>query len=462
MVKLSEENMKVIQKILQYVIVILILLAIFLGSLVLTSLIPSDWMKENVKKSAQDMKAIGEKDVVDMGYKKEVLFIFTDALMVNTAYSVDNAHPLESSLLARRDYLPGQTTFVHADTPEGLVSPARYYEEGESRENAFQTEELWDTAFGIGEEAFEYARYWHGYLIFLRPLLCFFDYGGLRILSAVAFALFIIALAILTYKKLGIAVTIAVLLSFLGASVGIATQSISTIIPFFIAVIASIYLLARYEKMKNVSIFFFVIGACTCFFDLLTTPLVTFGIPAVFYFLCKQKEENLNLKQEIIGFLKIGIAWVAGFGILWLAKWVITDALYGRNLISIGLGQVGYRMSGEIKKASLWKEYELVLKQNFYYFTSVPMILIIVASIGYFVARVKKVEQMKVQIKELLPYFIIVILPFIWYLVLRNHSSFHAFFTYRNWILTLLGAQMIVIKIAGYKKERNVIKSEKN
>ena len=243
---------------------------------------------------------------------------------------------------------------------------------------------------------------------------------------------------------------------------GIATQSISTIIPFFLAVVASIYLLARYEKIKSFSIYFFVIGACTCFFDLLTTPLVTFGIPAVFYFLCKQKEEDLNLKEEIKDFLKIGIAWVAGFSILWLAKWVITDVLYGRNLISIGLGQAGYRMSGAIKKASLWEEYELVLKQNFYYFTSVPIILVIVASIGYFIARIKKVEQMKIQIKELLPYLVIGILPFIWYLVLRNHSSFHAFFTYRNWILTLLGAQMIVIKIAGYKKERNVIKSEKN
>ena len=454
--------MKLAQKILQYVIVILILLAIFLGSLVVTSLIPSSWMGENVKKSAEDMKEIGEKEIVDMGYKKEVLFIFTDALMVNTAYSVDSTHPLESSLLARRDYLPGQTTVVHADIPEGLVSPARYYEEGESRENAFQTEELWDTAFGIVDEAFEYARYWHGYLVFLRPLLCFLDYGGLRILSACSLAILVIALAIFTYKKLGLAVTIAVILSFLGASVGIATQSISTIIPFFLAVVASIYLLARYEKIKSFSIYFFIIGACTCFLDLLTTPLVTFGIPAVFYFLCKQKEENLNLKEEIKDFLKIGIAWVAGFSILWLAKWVITDVLYGRNLISIGLGQAGYRMSGAIKKASLWEEYELVLKQNFYYFTSVPIILVIVASIGYFIARIKKVEQMKIQIKELLPYLVIGILPFIWYLVLRNHSSFHAFFTYRNWILTLLGAQMIVIKIAGYKKERNVIKSEKN
>ena len=115
-----------------------------------------------------------------------------------------------------------------------------------------------------------------------------------------------------------------------------------------------------------------------------------------------------------------------------------------------------------LEDISLWEEYELVLKQNFYYFTSVPIILVIVASIGYFIARIKKVEQMKIQIKELLPYLVIGILPFIWYLVLRNHSSFHAFFTYRNWILTLLGAQMIVIKIAGYKKERNVIKSEKN
>ena len=98
--------MKIVQKILQYMIVILILIAIFMGSLLLSSLIPSKWMEGNIKKSAQTMKTIGEKEIIDMGYRKEVLFIFTDALMINTAYSVDSTDPLASSLLARRDYLP--------------------------------------------------------------------------------------------------------------------------------------------------------------------------------------------------------------------------------------------------------------------------------------------------------------------------------------------------------------------
>lgn len=454
--------MKVVQKILQYIIVFLILIAVFMGSLVITSLIPSKWMEENVKESADFLKKIGEKEILYIGNKREDLFLFTDALMINTAYSVDSTHPMESSILARRDYLPGQTTLVHADSPEGLVSPARYYEEGEARENAFQTEELWDTAFGIGDESFEYARYWHGYLVFLRPLLCLLDYEGLRILSAVAFTLLTVVLAILTYKKLGLAVTIAVILSFIGASVGIATQSISTIVPFFIAMVASIYLLARYSKIKNFSILFFVIGACTCFFDLLTTPLVTFGIPAVLYFLCKQQEKESSLKEVIKDFFKIGIAWITGFALLWLAKWVIADVLYGRNLIAVSLEQIGYRINGEVEKVNLWKEYSIIIRQNFFYLTSFPMILVIIASIGYLVARIKKVGQMKVRIEELFPYLVIGILPFVWYLVLRNHSAFHSFFTYRNWILTLLGVQMIVIKIAGYKKERNVVKSEKD
>ena len=53
--------MKVVQKILQYIIVFLILIAVFMGSLVITSLIPSKWMEENVKESADFLKKIGEK-----------------------------------------------------------------------------------------------------------------------------------------------------------------------------------------------------------------------------------------------------------------------------------------------------------------------------------------------------------------------------------------------------------------
>ena len=141
---------------------------------------------------------------------------------------------------------------------------------------------------------------------------------------------------------------------------------------------------------------------------------------------------------------------------------MIADVLYGRNLIAVSLEQIGYRINGEVEKVNLWKEYSIIIRQNFFYLTSFPMILVIIASIGYLVARIKKVGQMKVRIEELFPYLVIGILPFVWYLVLRNHSAFHSFFTYRNWILTLLGVQMIVIKIAGYKKERNVVKSEKD
>ena len=40
---------------------------------------------------------------------------------------------------------------------------------------------------------------------------------------------------------------------------------------------------------------------------------------------------------------------------------------------------------------------------------------------------------------SILPYILISIMPFIWYALLQNHSYYHAFFTYRNLILTSLG-----------------------
>ena len=72
--------------------------------------------------------------------------------------------------------------------------------------------------------------------------------------------------------------------------------------------------------------------------------------------------------------------------------------------------------------------------------------------------------QNDVKDKELLsktvPYLIIALIPFLWYLVLKNHSYLHAFFTYRNMLLLSLGINLFImemfklfIKVKTEKKE---------
>lgn len=96
--------------------------------------------------------------------------------------------------------------------------------------------------------------------------------------------------------------------------------------------------------MKHTGIFFFIVGSVSSFIDLLTAPLVTLGITAITYFLLMQKEEEkTSIKKYILEILKIGIAWVLGYGITWASKWVIVELVYGRPIISQAITQAFFR-----------------------------------------------------------------------------------------------------------------------
>ena len=195
--------MKTIKTIIKYIIVVLILIVIYTILLEITSLIPSSMLKSNVIKSSELLEKVGEKQIYDVKYKNECIFTFTDALMINTAYSIDNTKPFESFMLARKNYIPGQTKIVYPDSSGNLGANEKY----KNKENGdlYQTKELYALMHGENiEDSYEYARYWHGYLVFLRPLLVLFDYSNIRILIFVITLIVMGILLYLIYKKINI------------------------------------------------------------------------------------------------------------------------------------------------------------------------------------------------------------------------------------------------------------------
>ena len=59
----------------------------------------------------------------------------------------------------------------------------------------------------------------------------------------------------------------------------------------------------------------------------------------------------------------------------------------------------------------------------------------------------------KKDFERILPYFIGMCAPFVWYLVAFNHSIVHRFFTYRNVLIVFFGFQTMLIIFATKKIE---------
>ncbi len=333
---------KIIKPALKYIIVYIILILLFIVFLTISSLFPSDWIKENIAESANILESESNYKQVNVIYKGMIIPFdnYTDALMLNTAYSIDNARPLYSAFTARKNYIPGVTNTVIEETAGELGFSSKYEERN-------QVGELKDTVNGRVLESFEYGRYWHGYLTIIRPLLILFNIHTIRVIFIILFVALAAILLYLIYKKINLITAVIFLLGLTYVEYFYIGFSLQGSFLFFIMMISSIILLKRYEKIKSFPFVFFIIGMITNFFDFLTVPILTLGVPMLLYFLLKNKEQELSIKEYILKIASLSIAWGMGYALTWLAKWTLLDFIYHNNIFDVVFNQISYRTVGE-------------------------------------------------------------------------------------------------------------------
>lgn len=449
--KNEKEIKKYLLIVLKYILMFIILISIYIGALLATSLIPSKFLKENVTKSSETLEKDGEKKEINLGYKTENIFTFTDALMINIAYSVDSADPLAGAFLARKNYIPGQTINEHIDSQYNLGASEEYI--NKQNGDLYQTKELYGLMHGENiTDSFEYARYWHGYLVVLRPLLAIMDYSAIRIILLIATIILVALLIYKLYKKINIGTAIIFLIGLLSVNIFVVTKGFNEICVFLIALVFSIILLSKKDINSHIGEIFFVIGSLTSFIDLLTAPLVTIGLPLIIYLLILQKNE-IKLKDILINMIKVCILWGLGYAFTWISKWVLTQLIFGRPVISQAIEQTKYRAQLNNTKFNYSNVINKNLKDLSNNIVKIILTLLLIYSIIKMVINKKKKVNFKQNLEEIIPYIITGIMPFVWYFVIREHSYIHSFFTYRIMIISIISLFIIIDK--AYQPEEN-------
>ena len=435
-----------IKNTLKNILTFIITMGILIILLFLSSLIPSNVLENNVKISSEILNQDGEKKHIDTYFKEDYLFYFTDAIMINTAYSIDSTKPYSSMLLARKNFIPGQTENYYEEVPMHVGTSEKFTDK---YDNTYQVAELY--ALMHGEkivDSYEYTRYWHGYLIFLRPLLAIMDLGGIRILLTILTLILSIILVYLIIKKINIITAIIYIIGFLFFNLFIICNSINEITTFIIALISMIFILLKNGKFKNPSSVFLCIGICTSFFDLLTTPLITIGLALPIYVLLNIKKESKNLYLDCV---KICVAWTIGYGLCWGLKWIITDITLNKHIIAYAISQVAYRTSADRTFLEVIQKNLLSLGKNTILIFILLLVLysIIGLSKEIYLSKIKKEKTKKTELLKVLIFLIISIFPLIWYFVIRNHSFVHTFFTNRNYLITIINLQIALTMFMG-------------
>lgn len=390
--------------------------------MLLINLLPEKAMKQHITESVKVMEQEQDYHEVIPGMISSRLDNFTDSIML-----VSSAHKAETGLIDRT--MNGYRVIYEGKTPSETLA-----------------------AYGTGEEGYRvspYSRYWHGYQVILKPLLLFFNYQEIRYLNMCLQFLLLIGIVIeMVKKKMGIYIFpyMVMLFSLMPFSIGLSLQFSSV---FYITNIAVYVLLKWFEiikEKKNFFLFFLIVGMLTSFIDLLTYPLVTLGIPLVFYFLLMEKK---TLLYNIIKTVKYSIIWAIGYIGMWSGKWIIGSILLRKNIITDAIDALLNRTSSETADASFthWS----VIERNADAMFSTPVKLLFLGTlIILLVVLICKTIRDRKNYFGNWHYFLIACMPIAWYIVAANHSYMHFWFTYRE--LSILIFAVLIWESANVKQ----------
>lgn len=285
---------------------------------------------------------------------------------------------------------------------------------------------------------FAYGRYWHGYSVLLRPLLMGMDILQIRSLNYLLQLFVLLWLLYLLQKKWGVryALIFAGVYGLLSpVAVGYALQY-SWI--WYVTLGGCLYVVTKGDSLKKgmaYTYLFLILGMLTAYVDLLTYPLISFGFPLLVLLLCKTEEKSGLADTKIV--FGAGLSWLFGYGGMWAGKWGLGSVLLGRNLFAEGMQQIAYRASGEA--GGLFHRVQAIFVNIARFETAegVCLLLLLLGLCLYWFFSKKGNENVTPDF--ILSRSLVLLSPFVWYLLVNNHSLLHSGFTYRILGIYVLG-----------------------
>lgn len=279
-----------------------------------------------------------------------------------------------------------------------------------------------------------YGRYWHGYLIILKPLLAFFDYGVIRtIIMFVVFAL-LLFLFWQTYKKFkAAALSIFILIVFLNP---VSISLCFMYFPMMVLTLVLCILVVRYNKFFlnekfKASIVFLLFGCAMYFFDIMTFPFMGFFLPialllySVFW---QQKDQKKCLKESFFLTLRYGIFWAGGFLCVFAAKLIILYLVAGAEDFALAMQKVE-QWTGDFM-VGYFDAVRLIFAAGLQPTITFTTLIIVVYTI-YLMIKNKKVYWGVLAVT-----LILALSPGLIILVLRAHETFHVHYTFRDFAVS--------------------------
>lgn len=290
-----------------------------------------------------------------------------------------------------------------------------------------------------------YSYYWHGYVAVLRPLFLLFNYTELRIANSICQFLLVLALAFLIGREKGIRYVLMFATSYILLSTLALSMSLMFTWMFYISYIGTLILLTKrkfFAQKQRYLYWFMILGMLASYFDLMTYPLATWGIPLIWWITMdrEDKKELVWVKQVVTS----GIAWIAGYVLLWFMKWVLATIVLGQNVIETAMNEVFFRSgTSEGHEYALSARLEAIYSNWKHYEYKIYVILLAIWLI-WWICQTFYHGGWKRDARRY-AYLLTGISSIVYYFVVANQTAGHHFFAYRNFSVSVLAFLAIVL-----------------
>lgn len=379
----------------QYGKVFIILIFSYLLFGFFATITPNALIKKNIQKSVKNFEVIYPKTIIHG--KAFLMDNYTDALILNQVYCLDSNNPINSTLLL-----------------------FRY--EGASRDVIESLQKVCTQACTPNRT---YGRYWHGNTFLTKFLLYWGHYDTIRYFLYVCTSFLFFLCLYLLVKRINLYVAFCFFISYTLTNFFVTQFSIQFAPVQIICLVMSIAILLGKDSNRN-TIIFFIGGSLVAYFDLLTTPIISLGIPLCIYALLYL----LNIKsfiQQIKQVFFICTKWTIGYAMTWITKWGLATIITNKNIFE----DAGLKIAERSQTSEHFTRFE-VIAENFKLLpvSYIVVSLIILLFIAIFFYK-------KGNLKNSFLLLIISTLPYVWIFFVANHSWVHWWFTYRIQVVAL-------------------------
>ncbi len=394
--------------------------------------IPKEAFRENLLLSAEYLEEKEDEfHCLQKGNPATEIDNYADAILFNIMYSIEEKHKAVTLIEA-----PFYSDRGNEEYPMLRLLKERIAEEKEP-----------DTV---------YDRYWHGMMIFLRPLFVFFTIKGIRVFAGILMVLLMGLLTAALVKRGQKALAASLWIAGFFVCMPMTVMCVEYMPTWFITLAVSLAACKLWKKRETVLCLLVISGVCCGFFDFLTTETVTFAVPCAIVLCIWQKEGRLKGIRKETGFLFAGgMLWSISYLAVFLVKWMLSGAVFEADRAASAIEIMLFRQGGDftVPEAVLSN---IRLLAGFQWIATKEGLCLALLALGagaaafLFLYGKREGNELSVLL------FLLAAVPVIRIALLHGHSGQHYFFTYR----ALFASIVCVITAMGKAVDVSLLKKD--